>query len=63
MANTLCAYPFTKSVYPKDKIMSEVMISKLVKSLSPAKSFIISKLNGAPQEIISDGYYFYLNLD
>lgn len=62
MANTLLAYPYTKSNLPKAKIMSEVMMTKIVKALSPADTFILSKDDNNPQEIISDGYYFYLNI-
>jgi len=62
MANTLLAYPYTKSDLPKAKIMSEIMMTKIVKALSPTNTFILSKNDSDPQEIISDGYYFYLNI-
>ena len=64
MANTLIAYPFTKSQRDRDKIMSEVMIASLVKSLSPVPSFILSTVGGNSNtldEVIFDGYYFKLD--
>ena len=63
MANTQLAYPFTKSNRSRDKIMSEVMITGIIKSLSPVEKFIISKNGNNPDEVIFDGYYFKLDGD
>lgn len=61
MANTLLAYPYTKSNRTRDKILSEVMMTNLIKILSPVDQFIVSKYGDTmAKEIIIDGYYFYL---
>ena len=56
--NTKVAYPYTRSNRVKDKILSEVMISELIKSVSPDTNFWI---DDERTKLILDGYYFELN--
>lgn len=57
------AYPFTKSNRERDKIMSEVMLSKLHLSLVNNNENVIIKKDdnsGKPLEVLIHGYYFKL---
>lgn len=58
------AYPFTKSLRHRDKIMSEVMLARLHKALVRNEDYvIISRVNNIPSEILIKGYYFKLDPD
>lgn len=58
------AYPFTKSLRHRDKIMSEVMLSRLHKALVRNENYVIITQNGnIPSEILIKGYYFKLDPD
>ena len=61
--NSKVAYPFTKSLRDRDKIMSEVQISKLFLALVDKQENVIisTYLDGFPKEILLHGYYFILN--
>ena len=65
MANKLhtkVAYPFTKSNRSRDKIMSEVMMSRLsFYGLGAYENIMLSRDgDGVPKEILIHGYYFQL---
>lgn len=55
--NTTIAYPYTRSNRIKDKILSEVMMTTLVKSITPEPSFWI---NSEKTKLVLGGYYFEL---
>ena len=61
--NTKVAYPFTKSDRARDKIMSEVMISRLHLSLVNGNDNIVLSYDGSNRidEVLIHGYYFKLS--
>jgi len=63
--NSMVAYPFTKSERDRDKIMSEVQLSKLHLALvDKNECVIISTYDGThPRELLMHGYYFVLDED
>lgn len=55
--NTTIAFPYTRSNRIKDKILSEVMMTTLVKSITPNDSFWV---DDAKTKLVLGGYYFEL---
>ena len=62
-SHSTIAYPFTKSDRARDKVMSEVMITSLNKSLIGDQELVVISTyedGSKPKEILIHGYYFYL---
>jgi len=62
--HSLVAYPFTKSDRDRDKIMSEVQLSRLHLALvNNTENVIISRFENStvPKEVLIHGYYFRLD--
>ena len=61
--NSKVAYPFTKSLRERDKVMSEVQISKVSYALVNQNDNVVISVypNGKPKELLLHGYYFILD--